>query len=251
MPARPTFLRLDIVKLSLGRRARAPPGAESPVARSLADGGSGPPAIDRFLFAARQFAVMGRRSWADRWILAERIAWPSRPSLGRSGIKPIDLWPWRLIVLLVGALVIHAIRHPNDRLPAWIHGSIAGKARVIDRDTIVISGSHIHLHGIDAPESDQTCTDAGNGAWPCGQAATRELIALRAAARVRDLGPRPLSRRAHGTDINAWMVQLIFPAARRPTGGRGPGRQTRNLGGQLHATLGVAAPAFIGAAASD
>ena len=37
---------------------------------------------------------------------------------------------------------------------------ITGKAWVIDGDTIVISDTHIRLEGIDAPESDQSCTDA-------------------------------------------------------------------------------------------
>jgi endonuclease YncB( thermonuclease family) len=116
---------------------------------------------------------------------------------------------------LAGALVLHALRHPNDRWPAWIHGSIAGQARIIDGDTIVIAGSHIRLHGIDAPESDQTCTDAGNTVWPCGKAATRELLALIAGRPLKcetsghDRHHRVLAVCAlpDGTDINAWMVQ--------------------------------------------
>ena len=35
--------------------------------------------------------------------------------------------------------------------------SLAGKAYVIDGDTISISGNHIRLQGIDAPELDQSC----------------------------------------------------------------------------------------------
>ena len=40
------------------------------------------------------------------------------------------------------------------------HADITGKPRVIDGDTIEIAGERIRLHGIDAPESKQTCTDA-------------------------------------------------------------------------------------------
>ena len=36
---------------------------------------------------------------------------------------------------------------------------ITGKPRIIDGDTIEIAGEHIRLHGIDAPEAKQTCTD--------------------------------------------------------------------------------------------
>jgi endonuclease YncB( thermonuclease family) len=34
--------------------------------------------------------------------------------------------------------------------------AIIGKSRVIDGDTVVISGIHIRLEGIDARETDQT-----------------------------------------------------------------------------------------------
>ena len=43
--------------------------------------------------------------------------------------------------------------------PSVAVADITGKPRVIDGDTIEIAGERIRLHGIDAPESKQTCTD--------------------------------------------------------------------------------------------
>ena len=55
------------------------------------------------------------------------------------------------------------------------HGKIIiGKAKIIDGDTIHISNKKIRLHGIDAPETKQTCLFE-NKKWNCGQQSTREL----------------------------------------------------------------------------
>jgi len=142
-----------------------------------------------------------------------------RPSLGRSGTNPVGAPPLVLAIVLAVALAIHGFQLANNRLPAQIHGdihgNIVGKARVIDGDTIDIAGSRIRLQGIDAPETDQTCTDAGNRAWRCGRAATRVLIEF--------IAGRPLKCETSGldryrrvlavcalpdrSDVNAWMVQ--------------------------------------------
>lgn len=50
-----------------------------------------------------------------------------------------------------------------------------GVATVIDGDTLEIHGSRIRLHGIDAPESSQTCRERDGSAWRCGQAAALSL----------------------------------------------------------------------------
>ncbi len=68
-----------------------------------------------------------------------------------------------------------------------VRGRIEGQARVVDGDTIVVSGVRVRLEGIDAPEASQTCTtfpgrdlgiadgqDGGKN-WACGRAATTEL----------------------------------------------------------------------------
>lgn len=51
---------------------------------------------------------------------------------------------------------------------------ITGPASVIDGDTIEIAGQRVGLHGIDAPESDQSCI-ALNRTYPCGQRASQAL----------------------------------------------------------------------------
>lgn len=40
---------------------------------------------------------------------------------------------------------------------------ITGEARVIDGDTVDIGPVRIRFHGIDAPESDQSCVQADGG----------------------------------------------------------------------------------------
>ena len=52
--------------------------------------------------------------------------------------------------------------------------TILGKARIIDGDTIHIKSNKIRLHGIDAPESKQTCK-IDNQDWYCGKQSTKEL----------------------------------------------------------------------------
>ena len=54
---------------------------------------------------------------------------------------------------------------------------VVGSARVIDGDTLEISGQRIRIHGIDAPEGRQTCT-RGQAAWLCGHTskAMRALV---------------------------------------------------------------------------
>ena len=54
--------------------------------------------------------------------------------------------------------------------------SITGIPRIVDGDSLVIDGVKIRLHGIDAPERNQTCGTDPNR-WDCGRppksAATR------------------------------------------------------------------------------
>ena len=57
------------------------------------------------------------------------------------------------------------------------------QARVIDGDTIAIGDERIRLFGIDAPEHDQVCSQAGRPVR-CGDEATSQLRALIGSKRV-------------------------------------------------------------------
>ena len=121
------------------------------------------------------------------------------------------------VVLAVCLLAFYAYKHWN----APPRTAIVGKAWVIDGDTIEIAGTRIRLDGIDAPESDQPCTDPQGKPWQCGRAATRELRAhirsreLTCNARAFDRYRRVLAVCAlpDGSDINAWMVRQGWAVA--------------------------------------
>ena len=91
--------------------------------------------------------------------------------------------------------------------------ALAGTATVIDGDTLDLHGQRIRLHGIDAPESGQSCQDADGAAYRCGQRAALAL-ADRIGRRPVTCAPRDTDRygraiavcMADGEDLNAWMV---------------------------------------------
>lgn len=49
-----------------------------------------------------------------------------------------------------------------------LRAEIVGALRVIDGDTFVVAGTRIRLVGVDAPETDQTCTTATGAGYACG-----------------------------------------------------------------------------------
>ena len=62
--------------------------------------------------------------------------------------------------------------------------SLTGPAKVIDGDTIVVAGQLVRLHGIDAPELDQTFWWRGQQI-ACGTMSLAALEALIAGVKVR------------------------------------------------------------------
>ncbi len=55
---------------------------------------------------------------------------------------------------------------------------ISGSAKIIDGDSLRVSGKEIRIINIDAPEFFQTCKDKNNKVWQCGKAATKRLKQL-------------------------------------------------------------------------
>jgi endonuclease YncB( thermonuclease family) len=68
----------------------------------------------------------------------------------------------------------------------------AQPVRLADGDSFSLGNERYRLYGIDAPELNQQCTDAGGRAWPCGARARAELRRL--------IGSNPVQCRTVATD---------------------------------------------------
>jgi endonuclease YncB( thermonuclease family) len=91
--------------------------------------------------------------------------------------------------------------------------TIAGRASVIDGDTIAIHGERIRILDIDAPESSQPCIRPDGSDWRCGQQAALALADWIGARTVtcdtdkRDRYKRHLARCAvDGADVAEWLA---------------------------------------------
>jgi len=67
---------------------------------------------------------------------------------------------------------------------SWRADCLIGPAWVIDGDTIIVAGERVRLHGIDAPELDQTLWYRGQK-LACGAMALAALEALTAGVKLR------------------------------------------------------------------
>ncbi|SDM94925.1 Endonuclease YncB, thermonuclease family [Methylobacterium phyllostachyos] len=109
--------------------------------------------------------------------------------------------------------------------PAAAAGTISGPATVIDGDTIEVQGTRIHLYGIDAPETAQSCETAKGLEYRCGREAAHALRARIGSAPVtcEKHGPVAGGRlvglcQVHGEDLSAWMAaQGLALASRQVT----------------------------------
>lgn len=104
---------------------------------------------------------------------------------------------------------------------AWTAGEVKGSARVVDGDTLHIDNVKVRMHGIDAPESDQTCTKDGK-VWACGKSSTQHLRDLIDGREVscgwqeKDRYGRVVAVcRIGGSDLNAAQVAAGLAVAYR------------------------------------
>lgn len=116
----------------------------------------------------------------------------------------------RLFDIFRAAVILAVLAVAVEMLSRAEH--LEGHAEAVDGDTLDISGTHIRLAGIDAPELRQTCEREGRP-WRCGEAARAALAEALAGGPVscraekRDKYKRPLGFcTVGGTDIAALMV---------------------------------------------
>jgi endonuclease YncB( thermonuclease family) len=148
--------------------------------------------------------------------------WANRRGARRVATRRIDPRPFVAFVLLLGLLGFYAYQHWTAA-PA---SPLIGRARVVDGDSIEISGARIRLQGIDAPEWKQTCVDSKGQTWSCGEASAQQLRSyiggreLTCERRGVDRYNRTLAVCAapDGADINAWIVRHGWALASSDTG---------------------------------
>ena len=86
--------------------------------------------------------------------------------------------------------------------PAAAQELLTGPARAIDGDTVDVRGQRVRLHGIDAPESAQTCTDGAGRSYRCGEVATKALVTL--------IGRGPVACRVLDRDRYGRLVAVCY-----------------------------------------
>lgn len=124
-----------------------------------------------------------------------------------------------LVFLLLAALVTLAVSRTG-----WLEPE-QGRFTAIDGDSLRKGEQEYRLHGIDAPELNQSCTRAAGGSYPCGREARDHLRGL-VRSQTLDCTIREEDRygrlvadcRSGAVDINREMVSSGWAIAYRRHG---------------------------------
>jgi endonuclease YncB( thermonuclease family) len=116
---------------------------------------------------------------------------------------------WPPLAIALALVAFAALEHGLASAPI----PLQGRAYAVDGDTIRLAGQRVRLVGIDAPEREQSCTDASGEAWACGEVARTAMTKLLAAGTVdcaasgRDrYGRRLADCRVGSADLGRTMV---------------------------------------------
>ena len=85
-----------------------------------------------------------------------------------------------LLIIAIVAAIGGGVREWHTRpmmAPRSTGAVITGQPRVVDGDSLEVSGHRIRLFGIDAPESVQDCRDQRGRSYACGREAREALSA--------------------------------------------------------------------------
>lgn len=109
-------------------------------------------------------------------------------------------------------LLLAALALVSPMTPALAIEAVT-RFQVTDGDSLLIAGERIRLHGIDAPETRQTCTGPNGRDWACGKWAAAQLRDVTKGARLSctrldtdRFGRTIATCFANGQDIAAQMV---------------------------------------------
>lgn len=129
----------------------------------------------------------------------------------RSRRNPVEAIALAASLLIVGGAV--GTWQRPDLFAMDMSAVVAGKATVVDGDTLKIAGRKIRLFGIDAIEGKQRCLDAKGQGWACGRAATQAVRTFIGGSEVscfirdQDAYGRDVAVcDVRGQDLNRWIV---------------------------------------------
>ena len=176
--------------------------------------------------------------------LVGTIASPARSNGDRPSEEP---GARRLLAaLLVPALALLAgLEAPPARAGEAALRTVSGPATVIDGSTLEIGGRRLRLHGIDAPDLDQICSDGHERDYSCGRAAAKALAA-RIGGESVTCEPSAAANGSAGVlcrlgedDLAAWMVANGYAVADRSVSADYTDQDRRAWGRRLGLWAGV------------